>query len=314
MLSLVLGTWGSAPPSAWVSAQVGGPGALWLLALSAPHWSWVTPGPGPPEGGLSPFPKPHTPQGGSLHPAGLLAPTRPHRLRSGVNGGHPVSVFPSVNGRTSQLSVLGQASGGLPPGQWSGVNRRPGREGGRSPSRASSEQAGSSGCPRCPHASCEDVGTGGPNGAGLPEGLAPPVTGAAWRWLLPEPCGRCSREAGDSRAGPVDQPLRLGPRGGHGQQGALRDHLQSSLPGPPGGGRPGRSLGTGCPHAEASGVPRAPDAAIGVTLPVKDRASYGLVLPQDRLTGQGATAPPDPIRDPASSSSGPRRAAPPPCL
>ena len=130
----------------------------------------------------------------------------------------------------------------------------------------------------------------------------------------PNPVAAAPVRPGDSRAGRVDQPLRLGPRGGHGRQGALRDHLQSSLPGPPGGGRPGRSLGTGCPHAEASGVPRAPGAAIGVTLPVKDRASYGLVLPQDRLTGQGATAPPDPIRDPASSSSGPQRAAPPPCL
>lgn len=178
-----------------------------------------------------------------------------------------------MGGRPS-LGHWARKGGGLPPGQWSGANRRPRRDGGRSPSRASPTRPGAQGAQ-----------------AARTQAVRAPALGApscAW--------GQGVGVASRGRRGTSSRPV---------------------CGGPPGGDHPGRSLGTGCPHPEASGVPRAPGPATRVTHPVRDRASYRLVLPQDELTGQGATAPQDPLRDPSSSSSsssGSQGAVPPPCL
>lgn len=101
-------------------------------------------GPGPLRTALAPSQSPTCPGGCLCTQQGFLPPPDPpgRGLESMVNT--PVSVFPSVDG-----------------------------------SRASPDQARSSGCPRCPQARRKDVSTGGLNGPGLPKGLAPPVTGAA---------------------------------------------------------------------------------------------------------------------------------------
>lgn len=171
--------------------------------------------------------------------------------------------------------------GGLPPGQWSRVNRRPRREGGHSPSRASPTRRGAQGAQA---ASPQAVRTSALGGPVWPGG-----------WISPCAWGQGEGVASRGRCGTTSRPVCGGRRvGATLGQGTLR---------------------TGCPHPEASGVPRAPGPAIRVTHPVRDRASYRLVLPQDGLTGQGATVPQDPLRDPSSSSSsGSQGAAPPPCL